>query len=98
PAPAAGSRDRQPEKRAARVRRPADAPPSGREPDPEALGGDPRRVRRVRPSSLEGRAGLEGAPEEAAARARAQGEEIRAVALHAGPEAGREVARAARAG
>src|SRR5204863_7905118 len=93
-----GRRDHHRAEGCARVRRASASAAPGREPDPAAGGGDPRRVRRLRPARLEGCAGLEGAAREASARARAEGEEVLALPGLAGPQAGREVARAAGAG
>ena len=62
-------RDRDRARRRARLRRDADAAPSGGVADPEALRGDPRRVRRLRRAGLGRRAGLEAAAR-GAARAR----------------------------
>src|SRR5947207_225427 len=91
-------RDRDPAEGAARLRRFADAVAPGREPGPQAVGGDPVGVRRVRPAGLERRARVEGGPAEAAPGDRAQGEAIPPLAGLTRAEAGREVARAARPG
>ena len=61
-------RDRDRARRRARLRRDADAAPSGRVADPQAVGGDPGRVRRLRRAALGRRAGV-GAAARGAARA-----------------------------
>ena len=68
-------RDRDRPRRRARLRRDADAPAPGRVADPQAVGRDPGRVRRLRRAALGRRAGVgaaaRGAPRGARARRRA---------------------------
>ena len=63
-------RDRDRAGRCARLRRDADAAPSGRVADPEALGGDPGRLRRLRRAGLGRRAGVGAAARGAASAGR----------------------------
>ena len=74
----------------ARVRPAAAAAPSRGEPDQAALGRDPGGLRRLRPARLEREADPQAAAGEAAARARAESEEVPPLPCHPRREAGRE--------
>src|SRR5207244_1647517 len=89
-------RDRDRPGRQTGVRRAAAPPAPGGEPHPEAVGRDPRGVRRLRPDGVERRARARAAAGEAAARAGAQGEAVPALSRLARAEAGGALARPAR--
>ena len=75
--------------RRARLRRHADAAPPGGEPRAQALGRDPRDVRRLRPSRLGRRAALAGAARGAPRRARVARVRVRSLPDDARPRRGR---------
>src|SRR3954471_6832827 len=92
----AGRRGRDRARRRNRLRLDADAPAPGRIADPQALGRDPRRVRRLRRPVVGWGAGLAAAARRAAARARARCRRLPALTHRDRPRRGAGVARPVR--